>query len=82
MYEYLSGGGVSLAYYPKYREGALILPDDVTEIPRRALYSKTYLTELVIPASIRTIGNEAFRSCSDLTKITFIDAGADAPSFR
>ena len=79
LYEYLSGGGVSLAYYPKYREGALILPDDVTEIPRRALYSKTYLTELVIPASIRTIGNEAFRSCSDLTKITFIDAGADAP---
>lgn len=79
LYEFLPEGGVSLAYYPRYREGAFVIPDDVTELPMKSLYSKSYLTELVIPASIRTIGTNAVQSCSDLTKITFIDAGPDAP---
>lgn len=79
LYEFLTGGGVSLKYYPKYREGAYVIPDYVTELPSKSLYSKTYLTELVIPEGIKKIGANAFQSCSKLTKIVFIDAGPDAP---
>ena len=60
-----------LAYYPKYREGAYVIPSFVVELPVKSLYSRTYLTELTIPASVTRIGNEAISSCSALTKITF-----------
>lgn len=82
LYEFNDDGGLSLKYYPKYREGAYVMPDNVTEIPLKALYQKTYLTELVIPASVKKIGANAFQGCSKLTKIIFEDAGANAAAIE
>ncbi len=61
-----------LAYYPKYREGAYVIPSYVVNIPVKALYQKYNLTELTVPSSVIKIGDSAFASCSKLYKITFI----------
>lgn len=61
-----------LTYYPKYREGAYVIPSYVVNIPVKALYQKNNLTELTVPSSVVKIGDSAFASCSKLYKITFI----------
>ena len=61
-----------LAYYPKYREGAYVIPSYVVNIPVKALYQKNNLTELTVPSSVVKIGDSAFASCSKLYKITFM----------
>ena len=46
--------------------GALVIPDDVTEIEENAFY-KTNITSLELPHHLKRIGNNAFEYCSSLT---------------
>ena len=66
--------------------GALVIPaayngKPVTEIGEDTLYSdiekgafsKTSITSVYIPASVTTIGNNAFQNCISLTSVTFAE---------
>lgn len=52
-----------------YGEGAVVIPDEVTEIAPGAFYGAP-LTELTVPGSVKTIGQEAFADCTQLTSVT------------
>ena len=76
--------GTELLYYPIGREGAYEIPYGTQIIADHVFMHARYLTEVVIPASVSEIGDEAFASDSSsaisgtlagtLTKITFADA--------
>lgn len=74
LYKKQETGGYELAYYPRYREGAYVIPSDVVELPTKSLYYKYYLTEVTIPSSVIRIGESAFESCSNLLKVTFVSS--------
>ena len=40
----------------------------------------TGISEIVIPANVKTIGNQAFRGCVGLTKVTFLSGAANMPN--
>lgn len=73
LYKKQETGGYELTYYPRYREGAYVIPSDVVELPTKSLYYKYYLTEVTIPSSVNKIGESAFASCSNLLKVTFLN---------
>ncbi|MDE7455027.1 MAG: leucine-rich repeat domain-containing protein, partial [Clostridia bacterium] len=54
----------------------LRIPSTVTEINSRVFYGFGG-TEVVFPNSVKTIGNNAFYSCSNLQKVTFATDTAD-----
>jgi Listeria-Bacteroides repeat domain (List_Bact_rpt). len=39
----------------------------------------TGITEIVIPANVKTIGNRAFQNCANLEKVTFLSGEANMP---
>ena len=43
----------------------------VTAIEESAFFKNTSVTSVSIPATMKTIGNEAFQNCSNLTSLTF-----------
>ena len=47
---------------------------DITSIPASAFDGKSILKECLVPAGIKSIGQYAFRNCSNLTNIPFGDA--------
>ncbi len=59
--------------YPHGREDAFTLAADTTLIPSYALANSRF-TSVTIPASVKTIGASAFKSCSYLTEVIFEDA--------
>ena len=54
--------------------GTYVVPESVTSIAAGAFVSNTKVTELVVHEYLRYIGEEAFKSCTALKKITFVDA--------
>ncbi len=74
LYKKQETGGYELAYYPRYREGAYVIPSDVVELPAKSLYQKSNITEITIPSSVIKIGEGAFQSCSSLLRVTFISS--------
>ena len=52
--------GRELLAFPGYREGSYTVPDGVEIIQSRAFSSCGYLSEVILPASVRRIGTEAF----------------------
>ena len=52
-------------------EGTLTIPDGVKTIGARAFYNKSQIKKVSLPASLETIGNYAFNSCSKMTAIEF-----------
>ena len=70
--------GVSLSF----NGSELIIPEKVimkytqkeytvTGIGESAFFNNTFVTSVSIPATMKTIGNEAFKNCSNLTSLTF-----------
>ena len=51
--------------------GDVILPDNLTEIPKSAFSVNNKITSIYIPASITKIGESAFVGCGYITTITF-----------
>lgn len=57
----------------------LIIPEKVTYFGKeytvtaigRSFFNNTFVTSVSIPATMKTIGNEAFKNCSNLTSLTF-----------
>lgn len=49
------------------------IPDGVRVIKRFVFYESTICGKLIIPASVEIIENEAFRSCSNLDVIEFVE---------
>ena len=58
----------ALIQYPAGKLGAYIIPNTVTTIESLG-FSCSKLTEITIPASVTTIGNDAFFDCGNLKKI-------------
>ena len=58
--------GELLEYYGN--GGDVIVPDGVTSIADEVFAENISLTSVLIPASVRWIGDMAFRSCSNITK--------------
>lgn len=66
-----------LKFVPRMKTGSFTIPDAVTEIPT-ALFADwlrdSYIEELVIPASVKTIQTEAFYNCKYLQSVRFLPA--------
>ena len=52
----------------------IIIPDTVTELREMAFYNCPYLKKITVPASVKTIGNNAFDKCVSLEHIEFCGA--------
>ena len=48
------------------------IPDGVTHIPDGAFKNGHLIKEVILPASLETIGNEAFMNCDNLETVTFL----------
>lgn len=53
-------------------EGTLIIPDSVINIERRAFTNCKKLEQLVLCTKIKSLVNESFLNCSNLSEYTFI----------
>lgn len=70
-----SGLDTLIRVYDNYSWGETLnieLTDGVTEITDHAFNGKTALKEIMIPASVATIGNGAFQNCLNLRKVTIV----------
>lgn len=66
-------------FMPAAKAGEYRIPDGVEIIPRAA-FANSKLTKIVIPASVKEIGIEAFSDCAALTSVVFeTKAGATQP---
>lgn len=61
-----------VVFTPQSISGKLSLPSTMTEV--EGFYNKPYLTEVVIPDGVTSIGNSAFSRCSSLKKVTIPDS--------
>ena len=53
-----------------FAEGAVVIPDGVTEISDEAFKNNKKLTSITIPESVTTVGASVFYGCSGLTSLT------------
>ena len=67
------------AFMPAGKTGSYRIPDGVTTIPASA-FAGSRIERIVIPASVTSIGTEAFANCSNLASVVFEDLGASAPA--
>lgn len=70
--------GTNLHTYPKSKTNTTYtLPNGVTSIPASAFAGNTYLTNIVVPASVTSVGGFAF-SVNNLEEVKFL---GNAPAF-
>ncbi len=55
---------------------SVVIPAGTETILKKAFYKNAYVTEVTIPASVKTIGQSAFEGCSALRTVTFTE-GSD-----
>ena len=68
-----SKDGTRLIRFPQGRGGAFTVPDGVTSIGARSFYGVP-LTSIDLPDTLRTIEDDAFAQCGDLTSIDVPDS--------
>ena len=51
-------------------EGCCTVPEGTAELPYRAFAGCQKLTEVILPASLKKIGEEAFQNCAHLKRVT------------
>lgn len=61
-------GGKLLSYFGKAKD--VVIPGSVTEILPK-VFSNSYITSVVIPDSVKTIGHSAFSQCPYLASVSF-----------
>lgn len=72
LYSYLENGYYELNTYPKGKtDVSYTIIERTARINDAAFGGNTYLKEVVLPASLKSIGQAAFTECSALTNITF-----------
>ena len=59
--------------WEEYTVKSLVIEDGITDICESICHDNDYLESVVIPASVETIGNEAFSYCVSLKSITIPD---------
>ena len=62
---------LTVMYEAPSASGKITLPSTLTEIRPYVFYYNSNVTEIVVPASVTTIGEGAFGNCAALTKVTF-----------
>lgn len=65
--------GMEIKAYPYAKTGSLTIEEGTTIIPTGAFKSAKF-TEVIVPHTVTEIHANAFQSCSNLTKITFLVA--------
>ena len=65
-----NGAASKLVLMPLAKTGTYRIPAGITEIPEGA-FKNSAITKVVIPASVTTIGREAFAGCTKLTSVIF-----------
>ena len=53
----------------------LVIPNDVTSIGAYTFYNADALTSVKIPASLISVGEEAFNGCTSFSKVEIVDLG-------
>ena len=66
--------GTEISLYPQGKTGEFEIPDGIVRIPQKAFINISKLTNIVIPASVRYIGTQAFYGCTALENIAFLEA--------
>ena len=61
-----------LCCYPAGREGDYFVPEGTININHNSFSGSGRLTSIVIPSSVKTIGERAFLKCDNLSKIYYI----------
>ena len=59
-------------------EGALVIPEGITEIPAHAFENYSYITSVSFPYDMEYIGDAAFYWCQGITEVSF---GGDVADF-
>lgn len=65
-----TAGKTKIALVPMAKTGTFRIPADVTDIPEAA-FANSSISKVIIPASVTTIGREAFKDCTNLTSVVF-----------
>ena len=68
----LNNAGTRILFFPLAKGGSYAIPDSVVEIDPATFRDRIYLTEVIIHANVAIIGEEAFKGCTALTKVTFV----------
>lgn len=68
---FYNGKGILSFVMPKYIEGSFTIEDGTTIIGYEAFAQCEGLTEVIIPATVTTIGDSAFQGCPNLERVIF-----------
>ena len=79
---FIFGGSTYAANATKIPETlkTVVISNGCAEIPAKAFYGASHLTEVVIGRSVAKIGNSAFQGCSSLREIYLPDSVASIPA--
>lgn len=70
-------GALDLMFVPALNGDTFRVPNGVTNLRTRA-FNGLRVSEIVIPASVKTIAISAFNNCTNLTKVTFEEGAGEA----
>lgn len=65
------GDGILLAY--KGSGGDIVIPDNVKHIAAGAFYENSSITGVVVPGSVKDIGEDSFCGCKNLRKLNLLE---------
>ena len=74
---YMSLDGKTLKRVPKNCKGKVVVPEGVESIAKRAFAGDMDITDITLPSTLKTLGEEAFEGCTSLIKIK-IPKGVDS----
>ncbi|MBO4572739.1 MAG: leucine-rich repeat protein [Clostridia bacterium] len=69
-----------ILFYPNALQGPYTLLATATEIPASVFEGRTGLSAVTVGANVTSIGKNAFKGCTLLSSVTFVDGGTDALS--
>lgn len=64
--------GTELYFFPAGKKGVYEVPNEVQFIPQKT-FSKSKITDIIIPASVSLIGKQAFERSNDLKSVVFAE---------